>query len=94
MDTTTQRTMAPLSALDRPHSRQTLSLTELNLLARKIACVDAVTFAVAHEQIESFMGGVNLAAPRSSMIRPNNGSSVNEKKWIAYPYIAARLFDG
>jgi hypothetical protein len=39
-------------------------LAELHLLARKIARIDAVTFTVAHEQIESFMGGVNLAAPR------------------------------
>jgi hypothetical protein len=59
-----QRTMAPLFRPDRPRRSQTLSLPELHLLARKIARIDAVTFSVAHEQIESFMGGVNLAVPR------------------------------
>lgn len=83
-------TMALLSGPDHPRRRQTLSLAELNRLARKISCVDAVTFAMAHEQIESFMGGVNLAAPRSSIERTGNGASADERKWFAYPYIAAR----
>jgi hypothetical protein len=90
MDIDSQRTMAPLSGLDHPRRRQTLSLAELNVLARKISCVDAVTFAMAHEQIESFMGGVNLAAPRSSLKRTGDGASADERKWFAYPYIAAR----
>jgi hypothetical protein len=47
------------------HPRRHLSLAELNLLARKISSVDGVTFAEAHEQIESFMGGLDLAAWRS-----------------------------
>jgi hypothetical protein len=90
MDTDPRRMMAPLSGLDQPRRRQTLSLAELNLLARKISRVDAVTFAMAHEQIESFMGGVILSAPRSSIKRTNNGASPDTKKWIAYPRIAER----
>lgn len=88
MDTDPQRTMAPLSGLDHPRRRQPLSLAALNLLARKISRVDVVTFAMAHEQIENFMGGVNLAAPTSSIKRTNNGASANQRKWMAYPYIA------
>jgi hypothetical protein len=55
------------------------------LLARKIACVDAVTYTLAHEQIESFMGGVNLAAPRSGIKRTKNGAAGNQRKWMTYP---------
>ena len=48
------------------HSRQHsyLTLAELDLLAKKISSIDGVTLAKAHEQIENFMGSVDLAAPR------------------------------
>jgi hypothetical protein len=74
MRTNSQQEMAPLSGLDRPPRPQSLSSSELNLLARKIFRVDRVTFAMAHEQIESFMGGVNLAAPGSGIKGLNNGA--------------------
>lgn len=78
METAPRRTMASLGP-HRPRRRQTLSFAELNLLARKIAYIDAVTFAEAHEQIESFMGSLDWAAPGSSSMRTNNNA------WIAYP---------
>ena len=74
MHTNSQRVMATLSVLDHPPRPQSLSSSELNLLARKISRVDRVTFATAHEQIESFMGGVNLAAPRSGIKGLNHGA--------------------
>jgi hypothetical protein len=74
MHTNSQRVMATLSVLDHPPRPQSLSSSELNLLARKISRVDRVTFAMAHEQIERFMGGVNLAAPRSGIKGLNNGA--------------------
>jgi hypothetical protein len=74
METAPRRTMASLSGPHPPRQRQTLSFAELNLLARKIAYVDAVTFAEAHEHIESFMGSVDRAAPRSSSMRTNNNA--------------------
>jgi hypothetical protein len=74
MRTNSQRAMAPLSGLDRPPRPRSLSSSELNLLARKISRIDRVTFAIAHEQIESFMGGVNLAAPRSGIKGLNHGA--------------------
>jgi hypothetical protein len=73
MDTNAQRTMTPVQ--NHPRRNQPLSLVQLNVLARKISRVDAVTFAMAHEQIENFMGGVNLATPGSSIHRTNNGAS-------------------
>jgi hypothetical protein len=82
----TRRKIATISGHLRRHP--SLSLGELNLLARKISSFDGVTFAKAHEQIESFMGGVDLAAPRSSTRLTDNGASADEKKWMAYPYIA------
>ena len=78
MQTSPRRTMASLGP-PHPCRRQTLSFAELNLLARKIAYIDAVTFAEAHEQIESFMGSVDWPAPRLSSMRTNNNA------WIAYP---------
>lgn len=82
MNTDTRRTIAPLSGLDHPSRYPTLSLAELNLLARKIVCIDEVTFAKAHEEIESFMGGVDLGPARSSTGRTDNGASDDEKKWM------------
>jgi hypothetical protein len=52
--------------------------------------MDRVTFAIAHEQIESFMGGVNLTAPRSGIKGLNNVALPAPKRWMAYPYIAVR----
>lgn len=89
MNTDARRTIAPLSGLDYPSRHPTLSLAELNLLARKIAYIDQVTFAKAHEEIESFMGGVDLGPPRSSTGRTDNGASADEKKWVLSPYVAA-----
>ena len=74
MHTNSQRVMATLSVLDHPPRPQFLSSSELNLLARKISRIDRVTFAIAHEQIEGFMGGVNLAAPRSGIKGLNHGA--------------------
>jgi hypothetical protein len=82
MNTDARRTITSLSELDHPRRYPTLLLAELNLLAKKIACVDEVTFAKAHEEIESFMGGVDLGPPRTSTARTDNCASDDEKKWM------------